>query len=198
MYHIFYHKCLIFINVCIHIESWSAFLFSGWIQAKWYRCYCAIQAAPKEYFCFAAVLCFCRGRGEHSGQISRTGQKSDHSLFCEKQHWGRKCMFFFTCILSCSAQTHEEAKVSLTWLSCRSIQLGELLKDWRRLNVAITRAKHKLLMVGSATTLRRYTPVEKLLNHLHQENMISWRNHYAPFTKSLLFSTAYSFRLICW
>uniref|UniRef100_A0AAQ5YF75 DNA replication ATP-dependent helicase/nuclease n=1 Tax=Amphiprion ocellaris TaxID=80972 RepID=A0AAQ5YF75_AMPOC len=55
--------------------------------------------------------------------------------------------------------------------------LGELLKDWRRLNVAITRAKHKLLMVGSATTLRRYTPVEKLLNHLQQENMISLRNY---------------------
>uniref|UniRef100_I3KK41 DNA replication ATP-dependent helicase/nuclease n=1 Tax=Oreochromis niloticus TaxID=8128 RepID=I3KK41_ORENI len=53
--------------------------------------------------------------------------------------------------------------------------LGELLKDWRRLNVAITRAKHKLLMVGSATTLRRYTPVEKLLNHLQQENMISFK-----------------------
>ncbi|XP_053174097.1 DNA replication ATP-dependent helicase/nuclease DNA2 [Scomber japonicus] len=50
--------------------------------------------------------------------------------------------------------------------------LGELLKDWRRLNVAITRAKHKLLMVGSASTLRRYAPVEKLLNHLQKENMI--------------------------
>nr|XP_057945635.1 DNA replication ATP-dependent helicase/nuclease DNA2 [Doryrhamphus excisus] len=50
--------------------------------------------------------------------------------------------------------------------------LGELLKDWRRLNVAITRAKHKLLMVGSASTLRRYAPVEKLLNHLEQEKMI--------------------------
>ncbi|XP_036952472.1 DNA replication ATP-dependent helicase/nuclease DNA2 [Acanthopagrus latus] len=50
--------------------------------------------------------------------------------------------------------------------------LGELLKDWRRLNVAITRAKHKLLMVGSVTTLRRYAPVEKLLNHLQQENMV--------------------------
>uniref|UniRef100_A0A672Y999 DNA replication ATP-dependent helicase/nuclease n=1 Tax=Sphaeramia orbicularis TaxID=375764 RepID=A0A672Y999_9TELE len=52
--------------------------------------------------------------------------------------------------------------------------LGELLKDWRRLNVAITRAKHKLLMVGSTSTLRRYAPVEKLLSHLQQDNMISF------------------------
>ncbi|KAM3876969.1 DNA replication ATP-dependent helicase/nuclease DNA2 [Diretmus argenteus] len=50
--------------------------------------------------------------------------------------------------------------------------LGELLKDWRRLNVAVTRAKHKLLMVGSGSTLRRYAPLEKLLSHLQQENMI--------------------------
>ncbi|KAJ3592791.1 hypothetical protein NHX12_005130 [Muraenolepis orangiensis] len=52
--------------------------------------------------------------------------------------------------------------------------LGELLKDWRRLNVAVTRAKHKLLMVGSAATLRRYAPLDKLLKHLQQENMISF------------------------
>ncbi|XP_072236496.1 DNA replication ATP-dependent helicase/nuclease DNA2 [Leuresthes tenuis] len=59
--------------------------------------------------------------------------------------------------------------------------LGELLKDWRRLNVAITRAKHKLLMVGSVTTLRRFAPVEKLLNHLQQENMISFRKSSCTF-----------------
>uniref|UniRef100_A0A8C1PNI4 DNA replication ATP-dependent helicase/nuclease n=1 Tax=Cyprinus carpio TaxID=7962 RepID=A0A8C1PNI4_CYPCA len=52
--------------------------------------------------------------------------------------------------------------------------LGELLQDWRRLNVAITRAKHKLLMLGSAPTLRQYAPLEKLLCHLQQEDMISF------------------------
>lgn len=40
--------------------------------------------------------------------------------------------------------------------------------------MAITRAKHKLLMLGSAPTLRLYAPLEKLLTHMQQENMISF------------------------
>jgi superfamily I DNA and/or RNA helicase len=31
---------------------------------------------------------------------------------------------------------------------------GELLRDWRRINVAITRAKCKLILIGSASTLK--------------------------------------------
>jgi DNA replication ATP-dependent helicase Dna2 len=31
--------------------------------------------------------------------------------------------------------------------------IGELLNDWRRINVALTRAKHKIILVGSRRTL---------------------------------------------
>uniref|UniRef100_A0A2K6PLI8 DNA replication ATP-dependent helicase/nuclease DNA2 n=1 Tax=Rhinopithecus roxellana TaxID=61622 RepID=A0A2K6PLI8_RHIRO len=51
--------------------------------------------------------------------------------------------------------------------------VGELLKDWRRLNVAITRAKHKLILLGCMPSLNCYPPLEKLLNHLNSEKLIS-------------------------
>ncbi|XP_052600809.1 DNA replication ATP-dependent helicase/nuclease DNA2 [Peromyscus californicus insignis] len=50
--------------------------------------------------------------------------------------------------------------------------LGELLKDWRRLNVAITRAKHKLILLGSVSSLRRFPPLERLFDHLNAEQLI--------------------------
>nr|XP_033798157.1 DNA replication ATP-dependent helicase/nuclease DNA2 isoform X1 [Geotrypetes seraphini] len=50
--------------------------------------------------------------------------------------------------------------------------LGDLLKDWRRLNVAITRAKHKLIMLGCVPALGRYLCLETLLCYLSTENMI--------------------------
>ncbi|XP_075390457.1 DNA replication ATP-dependent helicase/nuclease DNA2 [Tenrec ecaudatus] len=50
--------------------------------------------------------------------------------------------------------------------------LGELLKDWRRLNVAITRAKHKLILLGCVPSLSHYPPLERLLCHLNSEKLI--------------------------
>ncbi|KAM4704441.1 DNA replication ATP-dependent helicase/nuclease DNA2 [Rhinophrynus dorsalis] len=51
-------------------------------------------------------------------------------------------------------------------------KLGDLLKDWRRLNVALTRAKHKLIMLGSVPTLSRFLSLEQLICHLRSENLI--------------------------
>jgi len=41
-----------------------------------------------------------------------------------------------------------------------------ILHDLRRLTVAVTRAKHKLIVIGDSVTLQRYPPFAKLLNAL--------------------------------
>ncbi|XP_022251495.1 DNA replication ATP-dependent helicase/nuclease DNA2-like isoform X2 [Limulus polyphemus] len=45
---------------------------------------------------------------------------------------------------------------------------GEILHDARRLNVAITRAKHKLIIIGSKMTLLFYEPFRQLLSALKE------------------------------
>lgn len=47
------------------------------------------------------------------------------------------------------------------------------MSDMRRLNVAITRAKHKMILIGNVSMLRSYPPVEKLLNLLRDDQIIS-------------------------
>ncbi|KAH8386694.1 hypothetical protein KR093_001972 [Drosophila rubida] len=43
---------------------------------------------------------------------------------------------------------------------------AEILEDQRRLTVAITRAKHKLILLGDAKCLERYGPFKRLLAHI--------------------------------
>ncbi|XP_026134406.1 DNA replication ATP-dependent helicase/nuclease DNA2 isoform X2 [Carassius auratus] len=77
----------------------------------------------------------------------------------------QRLAFLSTCLL---------AVYILLWVTTWT---GEVL-ILSRLNVTISRAKHKLLMLGSAPTLRRYAPLEKLLSHLQQEDMISFTSVY--------------------
>eukprot|EP01043_Picozoa_sp_COSAG02_P044224 COSAG02_NODE_3931_length_6026_cov_24.896575_6_plen_549_part_00 len=56
--------------------------------------------------------------------------------------------------------------------SNRSQAVGSLLKDWRRINVAITRAKTKMIFVGSASTLRGSAVFDRLITTLAQEGRI--------------------------
>ena len=52
------------------------------------------------------------------------------------------------------------------------LQKGELLRDWRRLNVALTRAKHKLIMVGCTRNLIEYEPCAKLIKYLQAKQFV--------------------------
>ncbi|KAF8979793.1 Tripartite DNA replication factor [Entomortierella lignicola] len=50
--------------------------------------------------------------------------------------------------------------------------VGELLKDWRRINVAFTRAKKKLVVFGSRLTLQGSPVFEQFLRLMEQQNWV--------------------------
>ncbi len=49
---------------------------------------------------------------------------------------------------------------------------GRLLADWQRINVALTRAQHKMVLVGHAATLRTVPLLAGLLDLVEQRG---WR-----------------------
>lgn len=49
---------------------------------------------------------------------------------------------------------------------------NEILEDQRRLTVAITRAKHKFIMVGDTATLTQYGPFKRLLDNMNDMSKI--------------------------
>lgn len=50
---------------------------------------------------------------------------------------------------------------------------SEILEDQRRLTVAITRAKHKLIMIGDTLSLEGYRPFKMLITSMSKMNKIN-------------------------
>lgn len=79
--------------------------------------------------------------------------------------------FFFKAIIySCTKTGNSEKKQNPNGLKKNRI---EILDDHRRLTVAVTRAKHKLIMVGDMKALEVYIPFKILLNGMSGMNKIS-------------------------
>lgn len=51
-------------------------------------------------------------------------------------------------------------------------RVGELLKDWRRINVAVTRARAKLIVFGSVSTLEQAESIEDFISLARQKDWI--------------------------
>ena len=50
--------------------------------------------------------------------------------------------------------------------------VGELLQDWRRVNVAFTRAKSKLIIFGSRSTIRDTKPLDEFVKLVEQKGWV--------------------------
>jgi DNA replication ATP-dependent helicase Dna2 len=61
-----------------------------------------------------------------------------------------------------------------------------LLKDLKRLNVAITRAKKKLILIGAEKYLREIKPLDKIIEKLKEEGWEQELNSFDDQLKSYL------------
>lgn len=89
------------------------------------------------------------------------------------QYQGRdKDVILFSCTKSVECDTKKEF---------------EILDDQRRLTVAITRARHKLIIITDKITLMRYTPFKNLFNVIDEKNVINLHDGEEDFSwKSLI------------
>lgn len=55
--------------------------------------------------------------------------------------------------------------------------VGDLLRDWRRVNVAVTRAKRKLILIGSLVTLKGSLLLQELFDLLEKKDWVQVLPH---------------------
>lgn len=72
-------------------------------------------------------------------------------------------------------------------VECDTKKEHEILDDKRRLTVAITRARHKLIIIADKNTLLRYMPFKNLFNVIDEKNVINLHDGEEDFSwKSLI------------
>lgn len=82
------------------------------------------------------------------------------------------------CIIMSMVRSNEEGTVrfsSLLFGLCANkqrVKTGDLVKDWRRMNVAFTRARSKLVIFGSRSTLARTSLLESFFQLMEGEGWI--------------------------
>ncbi|XP_014211220.1 DNA replication ATP-dependent helicase/nuclease DNA2 [Copidosoma floridanum] len=92
-------------------------------------------------------------------QLLRSIVSSDIEVNTVDQYQGRdKDVIIYSCSKSVPKDT--------------DIAEFDILEDKQRLTVAVTRAKHKLIIVGDLNTLNRYTPFKKLIKALKFHDQI--------------------------
>ncbi|XP_058791831.1 DNA replication ATP-dependent helicase/nuclease DNA2-like [Phymastichus coffea] len=92
-------------------------------------------------------------------RLLRSILSSDIEINTVDQYQGRdKSIIIYSCTKSIPKDTN--------------VQEFDILEDQQRLTVAVTRAKHKLIIVGDLCTLERFKPFSKLIAVLKSENQI--------------------------
>ncbi|RHY67601.1 hypothetical protein DYB34_010711 [Aphanomyces astaci] len=97
--------------------------------------------------------------------VGCTCLSTHHVLFAHRK--------FDVCIISTidTYQGKDKRVVFVSFVrSNRDGHVGDLLLDWRRINVALTRAKDKLVLVGSKATLRQSPVLHALLTLVDQQH----------------------------
>lgn len=76
-------------------------------------------------------------------------------------------------------------------MAMKSVEMrrnNEILEDKRRLTVAITRAKHKLILVGDTISLENYGPFKTLISSMSKMNKINLVDQHQGFDWRILLS----------
>ena len=66
--------------------------------------------------------------------------------------------------------------------------VGDLLSDWHRINVALTRAKTKLVLVGSLSTLTKHPLLDAMFAGMRARDRSSQRKRFIHLPRSLAVS----------